>query len=236
VQKKRKDRREFTKLEGAADSQRPPNPKELAERAGYQDIATKLFEKYDVLFLIGPAGTGKTFAATRLAWQRLATEQARSVIITRPAVGCGNKTGGYLPGDAKEKMRPWTMPFLDCLRGIVGSAAEKTLDQFESLSLEFCRGRTFDRCVAILDEAQNASIEEIRAYLTRIGYGGKIIVCGDPGQSDIPGGGPHLELIADELEREGAAGVVKFPDSAIVRHPLIAKIEQVFRKIKGVKK
>jgi phosphate starvation-inducible PhoH-like protein len=95
---------------------------------------------------------------------------------------------------------------------------------------------TFDRCVAILDEAQNASIDEIRAYLTRIGVGGKVLVCGDPGQSDIAGGGPHLDLIADELEKEGVVGVVRFPDSAIVRHPLIATIEKVFRRIKGTKK
>ena len=212
------------------------DPAALAERAGCQKEAAEKFEKYDVLFLIGPAGCGKTHIATKLAWLRLSHDIARSVVVTRPAVGCGNKTGGFLPGDSKEKNRPWLMPFLDCLRTIVGSSAEKTLDSFESLSLEFVRGRTFDRCVAILDEAQNASVDEIRAYLTRIGMGGKIIICGDPGQSDILGGGPHLTIIAEELSKEGVAGVVDFPDSAIVRHPIIATIEKVFRKIKGVKK
>lgn len=235
---KKSKRRDQVIAGGQSHAPKPTfDPAALAERAGCQKEAFRKFATSDVLFLIGPAGTGKTHVATKLAWDMLSSGQAESVIITRPAVGCGNKTMGYLPGDAKEKMKPWLAPFQDVLASIVGSGtlAAKALDQFESLSLEFVRGRTFHKCVAILDEGQNASIDDIRTYLTRLGWGGKIIVCGDPGQSDIAGGGIHLDIIADEMEKEGAA-VVRFPDSAIVRHPFIANIERVFRRIKGVKK
>lgn len=199
-----------------------------AERAGCQREAIDKFARHDILFLIGSAGTGKTFISVNLAMKAMAEGWSERVVVSRPAVECGGEKHGFMPGDLGPKMAMWLLPFQDVLRSLVGTAAEKTLAQFEVVPLAYIRGRTISKAVGILDEAQNATVPQLRAFLTRIGHQGKLVVCGDPNQSDIAGGGPHLTLIAEEMERRGLAGVVRFPDSAIVRHPLIAGIERLF--------
>lgn len=236
MQKKRKDRRESHPLEGVGDA-RPLNPqaRELAERAGYQKQAFVKFQDHDIIFLLGPAGCGKTWVAANMA-VRFAqnSDGKRRVVVSRPAVECGGEKIGFLPGEMTNKMAVWLLPFNDVLRCMVGEP-EKVLATFECVPLAFVRGRSFDDCVAVLDEAQNATLPQLRAFLTRIAHGGKVVVCGDPGQSDLPGGGPHLSWLADEMEKRGLAGVVRFPPSAVVRHPLIAGIERMFTDMQGKK-
>lgn len=204
------------------------DPEKLADRAGCQNLARELIERHDILFLLGSAGSGKTFVSVDMARRRLVANQIERVIVSRPAVECGGEKLGFIPGEVGNKMMMWLLPFADVLRPLLGSSAEKEMNSFEVVPLAFIRGRTLDRCVAILDEAQNATMQQLRAFLTRIGPGGKLLVVGDPGQSDLHGGGPHLEILADAMERRGLAGVVRFPPSAVCRHPLIEGIEKLF--------
>lgn len=226
---KRKPAREPAKPPPGGQPLSGSNVAKVAERAGYQAVAAKLIQQHPIVFLLGPAGCGKTWVATSAACRAVQLGHVSRVIVTRPAVECGGERLGFVPGEMTNKMHGWLLPFADVLRNVTGVVIpDKTLASFEAVPLGMVRGRTFSDCVAVLDEAQNASIQQLRAYLTRIGEGGKLIICGDPGQSDLPGGGPHLTLIADEMEKRGLAGVVRFPPSAVVRHPLIQGIEQLF--------
>lgn len=189
-------------------------------------------EQHDIVFLLGPAGTGKTHCAINIARRRLLTNLISRIVITRPAVECGGEKLGFLPGEMNNKMMPLLLPFVDVMRGeLKGSLAEKELASFEVVPLAYVRGRTMSDCVAILDEAQNATMQQLRAYLTRIGHNGKLIIVGDPGQSDLAGGGPHLSMLADGMAKKGLAGVVEFPPSAVCRHPLIEGIEKLFAEM-----
>lgn len=175
--------------------------------------------------------THNTHVSTAIARRRLLTNQVSRVVVTRPAVECGGERLGFLPGEVGNKMHVWLLPFQDVMRQELGTLAEKELASFEVVPLAFIRGRTLSDCVAILDEAQNATVQQLRAYLTRIGHRGKLLVVGDPGQSDLAGGGPHLSILADEMEKRGLAGVVRFPPSAVCRHPLIEGIEKLFAEM-----
>jgi phosphate starvation-inducible PhoH-like protein len=236
VAQKKRPGREPVKLAGGGSGADPNHPAaKLAARAGSQAEAFRVMQENSITFLLGPAGTGKSYSATQFAWRMLSTNQAQRVVVTRPAVSCGGEQLGYLPGELNSKMHVWLLPFQDVLRNIVGEVAEKTLACFEVLPLAYCRGRTLDNCVAILDECQNATLTQLRAYLTRVGHGGKLLIVGDPGQSDLAGGGQHLNILADEMEKRGLAGVVRFPASAVVRHPLIQGIERLFEDMRAKK-
>lgn len=210
-----------------------PRQQSAVLRNEAQSKAVVQYAERDILFLVGPPGAGKSHVAVYLAWRAMVQKWIERIVVTRPVVECGGERLGFMPGDMGEKMHPWLMPFQDVLRNIVGEVAPKVLSQFEILPLAHVRGRTLDKCVGILDEAQNCTLQQLRAYLTRIGEGGKLLVCGDPGQSDLPGGGRHLELLADELEREGVAAVIRFTPDMIVRHKVIASIERVFERMRN---
>ncbi len=187
--------------------------------------AAKLFREFDVLFLLGPAGTGKTHAAVQLAMD------SERVVITRPAVELDGERLGYLPGGPDEKLHPFMLPVLDVLRTQLGKAeAEKRFRLWEICPLAFIRGRTLDNCVAILDEAQNATRGQRKTYLTRLGKGGKMIISGDPSQSDIHGGEAFIEEVR-ALEAAGVAGVVWFDQSMQERSSLLKDIEGVYTKL-----
>lgn len=232
---KKSKRRDQVIAGGQSHAPKPTfDPAQLADRAGCQKEAMQKIEEHDILFLIGSAGSGKTWAATTIARRRLLTKQVERVVVTRPAVECGGEKLGFLPGEVGNKMHMWLLPFLDVMRAeLKGTLAEKELASFECVPLAFIRGRTLGDCVAILDEAQNATVQQLRAYLTRIGHKGKLIIVGDPGQSDLAGGGPHLSVLATEMEKRGLAGVVRFPPSAVCRHPLIEGIEKLFTEIQS---
>jgi phosphate starvation-inducible PhoH-like protein len=193
-----------------------------------QKEAEKLFGKKDVLFLLGPAGTGKTHEAVKLALTALLGGKCHRMILSRPMVECGEKLG-FLPGDIDAKLAPWVAPISDVLRRITTTNPAEIMKQMEIIPLAVMRGRTFDDCVAILDEAQNCTWEQLKLFLTRIGKGGRLIICGDPEQSDLKTRNV-LKPFAESLEMLDCVGYVKFDESMIVRHPSLPSIMDALRK------
>lgn len=179
-----------------------------------QRKAVTLFQRSDVLFLLGGAGSGKTHVAVALALLAVAERRADKVVLLRPTVECG-ETLGYIPGGVDEKLAPWLGPVGDVL-GNMTWAARSTLP-IEATALQFIRGRTLSRCVGILDEAQNATREQLVAFLTRLGRDGKLIVAGDPSQNDL--GASPLPGVAEALR--GLAGVGCITLRGQHRHDLI---------------
>lgn len=190
-----------------------------------QKMAWAAFQQHDVLFLIGPAGTGKTFLATAFAIKRLLTKECGKIVLTRPIVESGESLG-FLPGDFEEKVNPYMMPMYDCMDKLLGKDGplkEKVLHASEVAPIAYMRGRTFDNAVCIFDEAQNASLTQLKLFLTRFGENSKIIITGDPNQSDLPGPVALSEVIR-KLQDIPGIGIVEFKSNSIVRHPLIGSI------------
>ena len=191
------------------------------------------YEKNDMLFAVGPAGTGKTYLSIALAVKALKEKTAKRVILSRPAVEAGEKLG-FLPGDMKDKIDPYLQPLYDALEDML--PAVKLQDMMEKhviqiAPLAFMRGRTLNDAVVILDEAQNTTPAQIRMFLTRMGLNSKMIITGDMTQVDLPRGtksGLHeaLEILSDI---EGI-GVVKLSNKDIVRHKLVTKIVNAYDK------
>ena len=191
------------------------------------------YEKNDMLFAVGPAGTGKTYLSIALAVKALKEKTAKRVILSRPAVEAGEKLG-FLPGDMKDKIDPYLQPLYDALEDML--PAVKLQDMMEKhviqiAPLAFMRGRTLNDAVVILDEAQNTTPAQIRMFLTRMGLKSKMIITGDMTQVDLPRGtksGLHeaLEILSDI---EGI-GVVKLGNKDIVRHKLVTKIVNAYDK------
>jgi phosphate starvation-inducible protein PhoH and related proteins len=190
-----------------------------------QKIAWAGFEQHDVLFLIGPAGTGKTHLAMAFAVNELLSRRKRRIVLTRPVVEAGEKLG-FLPGTMEEKVDPYMYPLYDCLGKLVGwdgPQREFVNNCIEKAPLAYMRGRTFDDAICIFDEAQNADMKQLKLFLTRLGENSKMIVTGDPTQSDLPGD-VALRHVVDRLQVLEGVGVIEFKANAIVRHPLVGKI------------
>jgi phosphate starvation-inducible protein PhoH and related proteins len=225
--KARQTRRKTEQAAEKSHSSRPKNP--------IQALVPNLLEQFDILFLIGPAGTGKTWSAMSAVWNRIASGKCDRVLISRPTVACDDEEIGYLPGDANEKMAPWMLPYQDVLVNVVGDVktAVSVMKTFETLPLGLVRGRNFlEGTIAVGDEFQNASLSKLHAFLTRGCLGSKTIICGDPGQCDLQGGSPLMD-VARECEAEGAAAVVEFSEDLIVRSPTIAKVNRAFARVRN---
>lgn len=191
-----------------------------------QGLAWAAFQQHDVLFLMGPAGTGKTFLACAFAVEQILSKQKKKIILTRPIVEAGESLG-YLPGEFEDKIHPYMVPMFDCLDKLVGKQCEERdfiMKHVECVPLAFMRGRTFDNAVCILDESQNASKMQIKMFLTRFGENSKIIVTGDPEQSDLGGPVALKEVVQKLVPDVHGIGLVKFGANSIVRHPLVGKI------------
>ncbi len=191
-----------------------------------QKIAWATMDKHDVVFLIGPAGTGKTQLATAYAISQLIAGETRKIFITRPIVEAEEKLG-FLPGTFEEKVHPYMLPIFDCIETCVGKDSpmtDKIKNSLEVAPLAYMRGRTLQNAVCILDEAQNCTRGQIKLFLTRLGSNSKMIVTGDPMQSDLKGGSDCLMDIIDELDSVDGIGIVEMKADAIVRHPLVGKI------------
>ncbi len=191
-----------------------------------QKQAHKIYQDNDIIFLIGPAGTGKTHLSIAFAVQDLLSKVRNKLVITRPVVEAGERLG-FLPGDMDEKTYPYMLPLFDCLEKICGKdTANRRFvdDRFEQAPLAFMRGRTFDGSVCILDEAQNCSKGQLKLFLTRLGKYSKMIVTGDPTQNDLPFGQSGLMDVVDSLKGVPGIGIHFFTEQAIVRHPLVAEV------------
>ncbi len=198
-----------------------------------QQKLVKLYQTKDLLFAIGPAGSGKTYTAIALAVQALKNKQVRRIILTRPAVEAGEKLG-FLPGDMKEKLDPYLQPLYDALNDMIPAAKlGKYLDEgtVQIAPLAFMRGRTLDNAFVILDEAQNTTFPQIKMFLTRMGRNAKFIVTGDITQIDLPKPSDSgLTAAINLLSKVKGIGIVQFDKRDIVRHPLVKHIVEALDK------
>jgi phosphate starvation-inducible PhoH-like protein len=196
-----------------------------------QRLAFSVYEQNDIIFLLGPAGTGKSYLACMFAINELVKETKKRIVLTRPIVSAGEDLG-YLPGTFENKTDPYMMPLYDCIRKMVPSTsmlADHIQKNTEVAPLAYMRGRTFSESVCILDEAQNCTWEHFLLFLTRLGEGSKMIVTGDPTQSDI-GKNSALMDVVYRLEGIESIGQVKFTDEHIVRHKLVGQIIKRLQK------
>lgn len=189
--------------------------------------------QHDIVFGIGPAGTGKTYLAVAMAASALANGQVRSIILTRPAVEAGEKLG-FLPGDLAQKVNPYLRPLYDALNDLLGpdKAAEHIeQDIIEIAPLAFMRGRTLSNAFIILDEAQNTTREQMKMFLTRIGFDSKAVITGDTTQIDLPNKNHSGLLQAKKILNEvDGIGFCTFSKTDVVRHPLVQKIIHAYEK------
>ena len=188
-------------------------------------------DKNDMVFAVGPAGTGKTYTAVALAVRALKNKEVKRIVLTRPAVEAGENLG-FLPGDLKEKLDPYLMPLYDALRDMI--PPEKLADMLEFGIIEiaplaFMRGRTLDKAFVILDEAQNTTSMQMKMFLTRMGMTAKFVITGDMSQVDLP----HrqrsgLSYALDVLKDVEGIGVVRLGQSDVIRHSLVKAIIEAF--------
>lgn len=199
-----------------------------------QQKLVKFVEKNDMVFAIGPAGTGKTYTGVALAVRALKNKEVKRIILTRPAVEAGENLG-FLPGDMKEKLDPYMQPLYDALRDMI---PPQTLEDYlfkgviQIAPLAFMRGRTLDHAFVILDEAQNTTHSQMKMFLTRMGKNAKFIITGDPGQIDLPrkvssGLKEAIEILKDV---EGI-GMLYLDDKDIVRHKLVKRIVNAYKVV-----
>lgn len=181
--------------------------------------------KNDIVFLIGSAGTGKSFLATAYAIHSALEAKTQKIIISRPIVEAGERLG-FLPGTFEDKVHPFMLPLYDALDDLVGkeNAQRKHIDKgLEVAPIAYLRGRTLKNAVCILDEAQNCTYAQLKLFITRIGIGSKMIITGDPKQSDL-GGRIALIDVIDKIKNVPGVLVIDISDENIVRHPIIADI------------
>lgn len=208
-----------------------PNGNLVKAKTGGQKKMVELSEHNDILFAIGPAGTGKTYTAVALAVRALKNKEIRKIILTRPAVEAGENLG-YLPGDLKEKIDPYLRPLYDALDDMIPIDKLNyymTNRVIEVAPLAFMRGRTLDHAYIILDEAQNTTDAQLKMFLTRIGASAKCIITGDITQIDLPKhqrSGVFRAL--DILKNIGGIGFVHLDERDVVRHPLVKKIIRAY--------
>ncbi len=206
---------------------------DVRARTPTQSIYLDNIAQHDITFGIGPAGTGKTYLAVASAVDALERSAVQRIILTRPAVEAGEKLG-FLPGDLGQKVDPYLRPLYDALYELMGF--DKVQKAFERSALEiaplaFMRGRTLNNAFIILDEAQNTTPEQMKMFLTRIGFGAKAVITGDVSQIDLPKGNPSGLVDAERvLRRVPGIAMTHFTSKDVVRHPLVARIVDAYDK------
>ena len=207
--------------------------KPIKARNRTQEDMVKAYFENDLLFAVGPAGTGKTYIAIALAVRALKNREIKRIVLTRPAVEAGERLG-FLPGDLKDKLDPYLQPLYDALGDMIPA---KKLQEFmtegtiQIAPLAYMRGRTLDRACVILDEAQNTNLGQLKMFLTRMGCDAKFIVTGDASQIDLPNKKDSGLLRGIELTKNiKGVKTIFFKNEDIVRHPLVSKIVKAFEK------
>ena len=206
---------------------------DVRARTPSQGVYLDNIAQHDITFGIGPAGTGKTYLAVASAVDALERSAVQRIILTRPAVEAGEKLG-FLPGDLGQKVDPYLRPLYDALYELMGF--DKVQKAFERSALEiaplaFMRGRTLNNAFIILDEAQNTTPEQMKMFLTRIGFGAKAVITGDVSQIDLPKGAPSGLVDAERvLRRVPGIAITHFTSKDVVRHPLVARIVDAYDK------
>ena len=236
-------------VKGQSDANLPPkqenliiygiNGRPIIARTENQQKLVREFDDNDMLFAIGPAGSGKTYTAIALAVRALKNKEVRKIILSRPAVEAGEKLG-FLPGDMKEKIDPYLQPLYDALEDMIPPAKLKEYLENKVIQiapLAFMRGRTLSEAIIILDEAQNTSMQQIKMFLTRLGMHAKMIITGDITQIDLPpsqqSGLIHALRI---LKNVPGIAQIEFGKKDIVRHKLVQRIVEAYEKEEHTKK
>lgn len=190
-----------------------------------QKMAWAAYQQHEVLFLVGPAGTGKTHLAVAFAIHDILNKERKRIVLTRPIVEAGESLG-YLPGEFENKVNPYMMPMYDCVDALVpeNSPQRESLERsLEVAPIAYMRGRTFNNSVCVFDEAQNATKKQLKLFLSRFGENSKIIITGDPQQSDL-GDDVALTDVMNRVENIPGVSIIKFKKDSIVRHPLVSAI------------
>ena len=206
--------------------------KTIVPRSAMQIEYMRALASHDIIFALGPAGTGKTYLAVAQAVSQLLTGSVQRLILSRPAVEAGERLG-FLPGDMKEKVDPYLRPLYDALYDCMPpEQVERRMasGEIEVAPIAFMRGRTLADAFVILDEAQNTTPAQMKMFLTRFGQNSRMVVCGDPRQVDIPGG-DAMSGLKDAVERlEGVEGLatVRFTRADVVRHPIVGRIVEAY--------
>lgn len=205
----------------------------IKPRGPNQQNYVRTIQKYDINFGIGPAGTGKTFLAVACAVEALLRDDVQKILLVRPAVEAGEKLG-FLPGDLAQKIDPYLRPLYDALHDMLGYEQVIKLQErnvIEIAPLAYMRGRTLSNCYVILDESQNTTPEQMKMFLTRIGFGTKAVVTGDITQIDLPRGAKSgLTQIMHILKDVEGIGFTQFANKDVVRHPLVQRIVDAYDK------
>jgi phosphate starvation-inducible PhoH-like protein len=201
-------------------------PLAIEWRTESQAKAWKLLQQHPITFLLGAAGSGKTFLAMAYAIDEILQKRRSHIVLTRPIVEAGERLG-YLPGTFGEKVNPYMQPLYDTMDALLGrhSPRRELVNKAIVLApLCYMRGRTFNDAICIFDEAQNASYAQLKLFLSRFGHNSQIVVTGDPQQSDLPYSPPPLSDVLTKLRSLTGIGVMQFASTDVVRHPLVAEI------------
>ena len=207
----------------------------MRARTEGQAAYLKALKDNELVFALGPAGTGKTFLAVAVAVGALRSGSIKKIVLVRPAVEAGEHLG-FLPGDLEAKINPYLRPLLDALNDLMDFEQVRrymTSDLIEIAPLAYMRGRTLNDAMIILDEGQNATISQMKMFLTRMGSNARIVVTGDPSQNDLPPGIPSgLNDAVERIRGIKSVGVITLTKADIVRHPLVQAIVEAYEKPK----
>lgn len=216
-------------LQGVREQRDQAYIKTVKARSEGQQALMEAIQKHNLVFAIGPAGTGKTYLAISAAVEAFDKGKVDRIILSRPAVEAGEKIG-YLPGDLQEKMAPYLRPLYDALNDRMGlKRLKQCIDsgEIEIAPIGYMRGRTLNNAFVVIDEAQNCTYSQIKMIVSRLGWNSTMVITGDPDQSDLLDGISGLKDISTKLGRVNGISVQSLRDTDIVRHPLVAKMLEV---------
>ena len=232
-------------LDGIISAERSPTPsvmirtrkKTIVPRTPAQAHYMRELTTHDMIFALGPAGTGKTYIAVAQAVSQLIAGSVQRLILSRPAVEAGERLG-FLPGDMKEKVDPYLRPLYDALYDCLpAEQVERRIasGEIEIAPIAFMRGRTLGDAFVILDEAQNTTPAQMKMFLTRFGQNSRMVICGDPNQTDLPGGVGASGLADATTRLEGVEGIslCRFTAADVVRHPIVGRIVEAYEGVSG---